>query len=295
MTESVQHIVTHPGSAHKDDFLACCLLLAFHPVEILRRDPTQEDLDSVRVCVVDVGGEHDAARRNFDHHQFDKEHPPVCALSLVLQAKGLYEDALLFCDWLQTAEWLDARGPVVTAKHLGVEREVLARLNSPIDLTLIRRFSHLERLSPGEHLWEIMRWIGADLVAYLTSLRDRVRFLKDHVEFWMVEGDAGEQFEALYLPRTEPLPADPSFGIERFLMECGADERVLALVYPDRRGPGYGMSRHRDSRRLDFAPLENEADVHFAHKQGFVLKTTATCPVRLRELLAKAHRPDRTA
>jgi len=70
--------------------------------------------------------------------------------SLVLQANGLYEDARLFCDWLETAEWLDARGPVVTARHLGVEREVLARLNSPIDMTLIRRFSHLERLSPGE-------------------------------------------------------------------------------------------------------------------------------------------------
>jgi len=75
-----------------------------------------------------------------------------------------------------------------------------------------------------------MRWIGGDLVAYLNSLRDRVRFSKDHVEFWMVEGDAGEQFEALYLPRTDPLPVDPSFGIERFSMECGADERVVALV-----------------------------------------------------------------
>ncbi|MEQ1843734.1 MAG: MYG1 family protein [Verrucomicrobiales bacterium] len=291
MPSSVQSIVTHPGSAHKDEFLACSVLLAFHPVVIWRRDPTPDDLGSPRTCVVDCGGEHDPARRNFDHHQFDKHHPPVCALSLVLQAHGLYEDALLFCDWLETAEWLDARGPVTTAAHLGVDREVLSRLNSPIDISLLRRFSTMDRLNPEEPLWEIMRFIGEDLVSYLASLRDRLQFLQDHVEVWTVDAPSGHTFEALFLPRTDPLPSDPSFGIDRFLVHQGAEERVVALIYPDRRGTGYGLSRHRDSLRLDFSPLENEEDVHFAHKQGFVAKTTATSPERLRQLLVLAHRP----
>jgi hypothetical protein len=290
MADSPSFIVTHPGSAHKDDFLACCVLLAVHPVAIWRREPTPDDLERGDVFVVDAGGEHDANRRNFDHHQFDKHHPPICALSLVLQDLGLYEDALLFCDWLETAEWMDARGPVVTAAQLGVDRDVLSRLNSPIDLSLIRRFSHSEHLSPGETLWEVMRWIGEDLVSYLGALRERLQFLQETVEFWTLESSSGERFEALFLPRTEPMPADPSFGIERFLEQHGADGRVVALVYPDRRGPGYGLSRHRDSPRLDFSPLELEADVHFAHKQGFVAKTSATSPDRLKELLAKAHR-----
>lgn len=288
MTEPVSRIVTHPGGAHKDEFLACCLELVFSPVEICRREPSREDLDDPAVCVLDVGGEHDPARRNFDHHQFERDHPPVCALSLVLQAHGLYEDALSFCEWLETTEWLDARGPVATADYLGVGREVLSKLNSTIDLTLLRRFSQVPVVRPGEPLWEVMRWIGSDLVAYLTSLRDRLGALSETVEFWELETSDGERFEAVFLPRTESMPTDPSFGIERFVVEQGAQERILALVYPDRRGEGYGMSRFRDTALLNFAPLERETDVHFAHKQGFVAKTTSTDPERLRELLVLA-------
>jgi len=35
---------THPGSAHKDELLACSVLLALHPVPIGRREPTPADL-----------------------------------------------------------------------------------------------------------------------------------------------------------------------------------------------------------------------------------------------------------
>jgi hypothetical protein len=288
MTEPVLRVVTHPGGAHKDDFLACCLALAFSPVEICRREPTPEDLLDPAVCVLDAGGDHDPARRNFDHHQFDKDHPPICALSLLLQAHGLYQDALSFCEWLETTEWLDARGPVGTAGHLGVERDVLAKLNSPIDLTLLRRFSQISSLHPGDPLWEVMRWIGMDMVAYLSSLRDRLRTLSHLVEFWELTAPDGGVFEALFLPRTEPLPPDPSFGIERFVLQHRGEGRVLALIYPDRRGLGYGLSRFRDSSLLNFAPLEMEPDVHFAHKQGFVAKTSATDPDRLKHLLILA-------
>jgi len=40
---------------------------------------------------------------------------------------------------------------------------------------------------------------------------------------------------------------------------------------------------------MDFTRLENEDDVHFAHARGFVAKTSATDPTRLRELLSLAH------
>ncbi len=285
---SVHTILTHPGSAHQDDFLACCVLLARHPADIHRREPTPEDLDSPLVRVVDTGGRHEPDLGNFDHHQFDRDHPPVCALSLVLQDFGLYEDALLFCDWLETAEWFDARGPETTAARLGVDRVTLARLNSPVTGSLLRRFSRSAHLPPGDALWEIMRGIGEDLVSYLDAMRERLSFLERHGELWSIPVPSADPLEALFVPRTEPLPDDPSLGLERFLVETGASERVVALVYPDRRGSGYGLSRHRDSSRLDFCRLENESDVHFAHRQGFVAKTTTTNPGRLRELLAMA-------
>ena len=37
-------IVTHPGGAHKDEFLACCVLLAEHAVPLFRREPSEADL-----------------------------------------------------------------------------------------------------------------------------------------------------------------------------------------------------------------------------------------------------------
>ena len=55
-------IITHPGGAHKDDFLACCLLLAKHPSPIERRNPEQAELENTAIAVVDIGHQHDAAR-----------------------------------------------------------------------------------------------------------------------------------------------------------------------------------------------------------------------------------------
>ena len=48
-------ILTHPGSSHKDEFLACCVLLADHRVPIVRREPTAGELADPSVAVVDVG------------------------------------------------------------------------------------------------------------------------------------------------------------------------------------------------------------------------------------------------
>jgi len=287
---TVRHILTHPGSAHKDDFLACSLLVHTHGVPVIRHEPAEEDLTDPSVLVVDVGGEHDASRGNFDHHQFPRDHPPVCALSLVLQHLDLYEDALEFCDWLVPAEWLDCRGPVETALMLGIDRTALSQLLSPVDVTLLRRFSLTEKLVPEDPLWQVMSYIGEDLITYLRSLRERLNFIGEHAEFWTVDGKHGP-FGALFMPRTSPLPREPSEGLGRFIEREKKAGEVTAIIYPDRRGEGYGLSRYNDNLQLDFTLLENLDDVHFAHARGFVAKTSATIPSRLKELLAAAQAP----
>ncbi len=280
-------ILTHPGGSHKDEFLACCLLIAKHPVPIIRREPTQEDLDDLNMAVVDVGHEHDPARNNFDHHQFPKDHPPTCSLSLVLQHLGLYEDARAYCDWLEPAEWFDTRGPIETAKWLGVERDAMAKLNSPIDITLLRRFAQCTQLQPGEPLWEVMNWIGSDLINYLEQLRERLAYIDQHSEFWEIDTPNGP-LHILYMPRTEPIPSEASAGLGRYIENNSGDKVIAGMVYPDRRGSGYGLSRFQDNPRLDFTRIESCDDVHFAHARGFVAKTSATEPHRLKELLKQA-------
>jgi len=286
----IHTILTHPGGAHKDEFLACSLLLALHPVPILRREPTPEDLRNPAVCVVDVGHHHEPESHNFDHHHFPKDHAPTCSLSLVLQHLGLYQDARQFCDWLEVAEWFDCRGPISTARWLGVERQVINQLNSPIDITLLRRFARAEKLEPGDPIWEVLRMIGEDLIDYLKSLRARLDFLKIHAEFWTLDFPDGPA-KILFLPRTDPLPDEPSQGLEVFLESEGLSQETIGLVYPDRRGTGYGLSRHEDNARLDFTQVAGHPEVHFAHARGFVAKTSATAIPALQSLLLLAAKP----
>ncbi len=287
---SVTSIVTHPGSSHKDEFLACSVLLAVHAVPIYRREPTQEDLQDSRCCVVDVGHQHDSALRNFDHHQFSKDHPPTCALSLVLQSLGLYEDALQFCEWLKTAEWFDCRGPMHTGQWLGVSVGVLSKLVSPIDLSLLKRFSCVSRLDAGDPLWEVMRMIGADLLDYLRHMRTRLDFIAKHAEVWTLE-IKGEPAKILFLPRTEQHSEDSSMGVDRFLETRGLSDQVIGIVTPDRRGVGYGLARYRDNARLDFTRIAEHPQVHFAHARGFVAKTSSADVEELKELVILAGTP----
>ncbi len=283
----IERIITHPGGAHKDDFLACSVLLALHPVAILRREPSAEDLADARVAVVDVGHLHEPVSHNFDHHQFPRGGKPTCALSLVLQHIGVYEDALEFCDWLEPAEWFDCRGPVATAEWMGVERDAMNRLNSPIDVTLLRRFALKAEMQAGDPLWEVMRMIGEDLLNYINNLRERLNFISAHAEVWDMEVDHSE-FQVFFMPRTDPLPGEPSMGLGRYIESHGLEGSVVAMVYPDRRGEGYGLSRFNDDLRMNFCRIEGEPDVHFTHKQGFVAKVSATDPERLRRLVAAA-------
>lgn len=277
-------IVTHPGAAHKDEFLACAFLITQYSVPIARREPTQSDLAGTDTIVVDVGGSHDPTLFNFDHHQFPADHPPICALSLVLQHLDLYEEARKFCDWLEPAEYFDTRGPIATAKWLGVSRENLAKLNSPIDGTVLRAFAREEIIHPGDLLWELMLNIGQDTLGYLSKLRGRLKDIGHHSQ-WL---DLPNSHKVLFLPRTDPPPSDPSMGITRFIEGHEHASQTLATVYPDRRGDGYALSRFNDSQKMNFTRIAEEDDVHFAHNRGFVAKTSATELARLQELLAQS-------
>ena len=280
---SLNLILTHPGGSHKDELLACSLLAAVHRVPIVRREPTPEDRADPTIAVAELRGGHAPERNNFDHHQFPADHPPVCALSLVLQHLGVYEDARQFCDWLEPAEWFDTRGPNVTAKWLGVDRNTMTKLNSPIDVTVLRRFAKAKHLEPGEPLWEILSYIGADLLEYLRELRTRLDSIAQQAQIWTVD-----DHEILFLPRTDPLPDAPSAGIDRSLATIGKATSVAALIYPDRRGSGYGLSRHNDNPLYDFTRIDKQPDVHFAHARGFVAKTSAAEIGRVKELLGLA-------
>ena len=283
----IKTIITHPGGAHKDDFLACSVLLSKHPVSIFRRDPTEQELEDPEVAVVDIGHQHDPDLNNFDHHQLPRDHEPTCALSLVLQKFEIYEDTKEFCSWLETTEWFDCRGPHDTAEWLGVDREAMAKLNSPLDVTMFQAFAKQKEHHPGEPVWEVMKMMGTDLVQYVTGLRGRINQVAKIEEFWDL-GQGEDMIKVAFAPRTEPEVEEASGGLAWRIKELGLEEEVVAMVYPDSRGGGYGMRRYDDNLALDFSQLSEQPDVHFTHNRGFIAKTSTTEVSRLKELLLLA-------
>ena len=283
----IKTIITHPGGAHKDDFLACSVLLSKHPVSIFRRDPTEQELEDPEVAVVDIGHQHDPELNNFDHHQLPRDHEPTCALSLVLQKFEIYEDTKEFCSWLETTEWFDCRGPLDTAEWLGVDREAMAKLNSPLDVTMFQAFAKQKEHHPGEPVWEVMKMMGTDLVQYVTGLRGRINQVAKIEEFWDL-GQGEDMIKVAFVPRTEPEVEEASGGLAWRIKELGLEEEVVAMVYPDSRGGGYGMRRYDDNLALDFSQLSEEPDVHFTHNRGFIAKTSSTEVSRLKELVLLA-------
>lgn len=277
----IRQIVVHPGGAHKDDFLACALLIAEHEVSIYRREPSPEDLADKFIAVVDVGLEWDEEKMNFDHHQFPRNAEPLCALSLVLKHLGIYDEARKFCDWLEVAEYIDTRGPNDTAKWLGVERDAMSKLNSPVDITLLRRFAASTEHHVGEPVYEVMKMIGEDLIKFVRGMKRQLEYLDQNCEVW--EMSFGKK--VLFLPRTEPMSEEGAMGMGRYVESQGLEDEVVAMAYPDRRGEGFGLGRYNDDKRMEFTRVGEEADVHFAHNKGFIAKTSANDPARLKELI----------
>ena len=284
----ISSIITHPGGAHKDDFLACSVLLHDNPVSIFRREPTDTDLSDHNIAVLDVGGEHAPERLVFDHHQFPRNHVPTCALSLVLQHLGIYEDAREFCPWLEVAEWFDCRGPKDTAEWLDMDRDTLAKLNSPLDITLRKNFAAQTEHHPGEPIWEVMRMIGRDLVEFITNLRSKLNEVSQFTEVWNLKKD-NDEFKVLFLPRISSLPEGASDVLGYQVRALGLEEEIIAILSPDSRGQGYGMRHYNDDARMDFSKVEGEADVHFAHARGFIAKTSAVDKERLQEMLIQSY------
>jgi GNAT superfamily N-acetyltransferase len=283
----IKKIITHPGGAHKDEFLACCVLLANDSVSILRQEATEQDLMDPQVVVVDVGHRHEPQLNNFDHHQFPRDAEPTCSLSLVLSKLGIYEDARSFCPWLEVAEWFDCRGPNDTADWLGLDREVVGKLNSPIDITILQGFAKHVEHNPGEPIWEVMQMMGQELVEYITGLRGRIDEVSNIEEVWMLNhGD--EEFKVIFAPRSNPSIEEVSGALGWRVKELGLEEEVYVMVYPDGRGQGYGMKRFNDREEIDFSRIEKESDVRFAHARGFIAKVEAVGIDRLKELIMKS-------
>lgn len=261
-------IITHPGSGHRDDFLACCVLIAndylkniHHNIE--RRMPTEDELADKEIYVVDVGQEYNPLFRNFDHHQFERDAAPTCALSLVFDYLGL--DKSIF-NWFQTTEILDSKGPFVLCKELGISKDQLDLLGSPIEHYLINLIfnSDVNSIDSKSSGYKVMLGIGLQILDYHNKIQNRLKLLSQR-RTWKIDDIV--VFDACL------EVSDPILGLELYCKKL-QPEPVVTITKDD-RGPGYTLFRRNDDSRIDFSKIEKHPDVIFAHKNGFVAKTNS--------------------
>ena len=271
----IKYIVTHPGRAHLDDFLSCCVLISETNdcPAIYRRDPTATELDDPEIAVVDIGGVHDPRKLNFDHHHFPRDHEPTCSLSLVLDHLGLYEDALTSLSWLRVTEVMDSKGPTAGREYIGVTREQMSMLANPIVRSMLDMFAE------GLDLRRIMKSIGVDLITKIQTDEEHLEKLDDCVRFLDVD--------TIRVAWTDEPDCRVGWWLDQRKYEC------QVFIKPDDRGSGYALYRYDDApginfSRVDFSKIEDHELVTFAHKNGFVAKVSTRDQETIEDLIRLA-------
>jgi len=260
-------IVTHPGSVHKDDFLATCVLLALlEDAQVFRREATGADLADPDTYVVDVGLELAPERHNFDHHQ-DPSLP--CAFHLVMQYLGYHEAAMMVFAWYPHMSIMDVRGPYQTADELGVDSNIFFASSSPIDGYVFSKFAEVDSLTGVESLYALMKDLGKDMLAMIERKMRRLDRLKKEARVVSIK-----QYKAV----VSDIRESPKLAMELYLRDL-ADERIVMSITPSNRGEGWELLRLGDNRRVDFHMISESPDIRFVHSSGFLAKTHVLLPV----------------
>ncbi len=260
-------IIAHPGSAHKDDFMAVSVLLAtLGDAEVFRREATSEDLDDINTYVVDVGMEYAPERNNFDHHQ-DRDLP--CAFHLVMKHLGHHDAAMTMFLWYPQMSMMDVRGPYKTAEHLGIDSSVIFASSSPIDGYILSRFSRMESLHSKDLLYEFMKELGKDLIAMIGRKMKRLERLKTEAQVVAVK-----HYKAIACT----IDDSPKLAMELYMRFLNND-RIVMSITPSVRGEGWELLRLDDHAAVNFLKIADNPDIRFVHANGFLAKTHTRLPL----------------
>jgi len=260
-------IITHPGSAHFDDFFAISLVLAVNNdvnYTIERRHPTDDELADPEIWVIDVGMKLEPDLKNFDHHQ-STDTP--ASFMLVADYLGLTH-TLSITPWWEFKDKFDRFGPFKIADELGIEN--LLPFISPIENWILKLFTQ----NPNE-ISSLMRSFGQNVIK-------GARILSSQFEFW-------ENSERCIVKNKTVLIGltNDSTGVQRYSSQM--DSLAEISVSYDGRGKGWRLARLNDAKGVDFSKLEGDEKIKFAHKTGFIAKTKQRIPVNeVMKLVEKA-------
>lgn len=250
-------IITHPGSAHFDEFFAISLILAKFPdstFTIERREPLRHELDNPDIWVLDIGAELAPELKNFDHHQSINLN---ASFVLVADFLGLSKD-LKTLIWWDFKDKIDRFGPTKTGAEIGTTR--LRNTYSPFEEWYLELFAS----NPNQSI-PLMRQFGIHVVK-------KAKKMASQFKFWEKCEKVAINGETVLIGHT-----DSSTGAQEY--NDTLDHPAAVVVNHDSRGRGWKLCRFDNFLNVDFSRLENHTDIKFAHKTGFVAKTNERLPV----------------
>jgi hypothetical protein len=265
----MKQAITHPGTAHGDDFLTACILVAKFNCTVTRREPTKNDLDDPDICVFDVGGRNEPTNLNFDHHQ-SIEIP--CSLNLILSwlghdSLGKFRRAF---HWFDNVDFRDRNGVKRLGDKYGLREEQMLELASPVHASLLDTFEKFEQIRPlpdyipysrddltAGCLYEIMRNIGDELIQYAGKYDLAWQRLDSCV--CRLVGNTN----ILIYPSTD----------ETATGDFARYKKIDIIVSHDKRGNGWSIFRSNNDAPINLAGLAEHPAIAFSHKAGFIAKT----------------------
>ncbi len=257
-------IVTHSGSAHMDDLISVCIVLAMDgDVKCVERRPAKpEEIVDPAVWVLDQGGVHDPENRDFDHHQFPAG-TRRCTLSLIADYFDLTND-LDETVWFRALVLDDTLGPIRTAGELGCSATLLKGLmKGPVNDFVLTCFEQVKKLDSDSELVKLLSAIGTHIITDIKNKKERLLLIREKAEIDEVNG-----LKVLFFMEDVP---DPKLSIFAYLKETGNHAGVV--VVNNTRETGWSLSRVGDHPRVDFRRIKDVNDVLFVHANGFVAKT----------------------
>ena len=257
MLGKVRRIVTHGGLPHTDDIMACAIAYALgvpHDATIERRNPKPGELDALTILVLDVGGVHDPARLDFDHHQRPRTAEPKCAFKLLSEWLGVDDEFARLFPWYATWNLLDVAGPFATAAAMGTTWDKLEGLvANPLSDFVIRRFADDPSFRQKVTL----------TLANAISLTRRL---------WASLCEKARPVTICGLPAVD-FTACATEEISRCSDTWIRLNRPACLISKDSRGAGLTILRCNDDPRLDFTRCAGKPYAAFCHPGGFLVKT----------------------
>ena len=248
--QSLDKIITHSGTAHRDEFLACSILLASYNVSEIERktEVSESELANSTIAVVDVGGSFDLELNNFDHHH-DENLP--CSLHLVATAVFGRSDLSDVFVWWENVNVQDTEGFPTLARNYGLEPKQLQELMDPIGALLLKAFEEQSYFTKEHWLYWAMKAIGNNLI-------DAVNKFEKHLSAMRID-----EYEGIKVAFTTLKSNIARFSFAR-------KNGLKIIVAPNERGKGFTLTRVDDAEGIDFRWCQGMENITFIHPNGFM-------------------------